>query len=62
MDGIIIVLFAVILYFKFQPDGSSVMAEEEVIITHTDLNPTRNLAMYSDEDAFMEVAHELGFR
>ena len=62
MDGIIVILLAVILYLKYTPDTESVAKEEEnEVIVFNDLEPTVNLEYYSDEDAFMEVAHELGF-
>lgn len=54
MDGIIILLVAVVIILK---DKSPVVEEETVMKRETKLNPN----FYEDEEAFMEVAHELGF-
>lgn len=53
MDGIIILLVAVVIILK----DKSPVEEETVMKRETKLNPN----FYEDEEAFMEVAHELGF-
>lgn len=59
MDGVIVCLAAVILYFVFRPNSVQEMADipMEVIIPNPYLNPE----MRHDEHAFMKIANELGF-
>lgn len=54
MDAIIIVLLALVLCFV---NGIEPEQEEVIELRETRLNPN----FYRDENAFMEVAHVLGF-
>lgn len=53
MDGIVILIVALLLVLK----TGEVVNEEVIMKRETKLNPD----YYEDENAFMEVAHELGF-
>lgn len=64
MDGVLVLLIATVLYLKYLPKKGSVQSEEQsqdegVCIM---LNPCLNPDRFHDEDAFMVVANELGFR
>lgn len=61
MDGVLVLLIALALYFKHLPKKAQEQGQEEDVVCVT-LNPTLNPDMFHDENAFMEVANELGFR
>lgn len=59
MDGLIVLLIALVLLVRYPP-AEKVQAQEipkERIVVNPALNPT----MHHDENAFMSIANELGF-
>lgn len=59
MDGVIVCIAALVLYFIFMPrqESDDALSNMEVIVPNPYLNPE----MRHDEHAFMKIANELGF-
>jgi hypothetical protein len=58
VDGIVIILLAVSLYFIYFPKKEKAERKVKQVVKNPMLNPE----MIHDEHAFMEIAYELGFR
>lgn len=69
MDALIITVAAVIVSLIYMPPTENIVQMDEegnfepvVQKEAFQLNPRLNPAMYHDENAFMRIANELGFR
>lgn len=65
MDGIVIAVLCLVVFFTHLPSAEVVAAEENAVpvvqATAIQLTPYLNPSMYHDEQAFMLIANELGF-
>lgn len=65
MDGIVIIVLCLIVFFINYPNAERRAAEENAVpvvrASAIQLNPHLNQSMYHDEQAFMLIANELGF-
>ena len=59
MDGVVVIVFSLILYLVYRPKHEQEQVEAKV--EKVDKNPLLNPEMYVDEHAFMTIANELGF-
>jgi hypothetical protein len=60
MDGIVVICIAIVLYAMYRPAKHSAPVISEDVI-RIEMNPRLNPEMLHTEDAFMRIAHELGF-
>lgn len=61
MDGVVVILLAVILYFRYYPKSGMEDQGSEIIVESITENKALNPEMRHDEHAFMVIANELGF-
>lgn len=65
MDGLVIIMLCLVMFFTHMPTAETKAAEESAVpvvqATAVQLNPYLNPGMYHDEQAFTLIANELGF-
>lgn len=62
MDGVVIILIAVLLLALHYPSSTDVGLDDTGMpIEQIQVNPRLNPSMTHDEHAFMKIANELGF-